>query len=498
MANTKIRLTRTSQSVLVFVILAALAFLLCTNLSSYYFCPKAPQLDSSVFRYVGMVMQRGGVPYRDTFDHKGPLIYLFNYLGLFWGNNGIWFVELALMFLAVIFAYKTFRLFCNQPLSLIGTCVAMFLMYDYLGEGNYTEEYALPFIICAIYVYTEYFLKGSAKWYKIAICGACAMSVLLLRANMIGTWIVFSSAVMIREGKHCPKNIIPFILSFILGLAAMFLPFFTYFYANGALNDFWEQYIVFNMAYSSASGNKASAVRYFMLTAPSVIAILITLVRLHSEKDRDWLDWISLGYIVVSLCLIGISGRTYNHYGIILIPLAIIPLAKLYQYLSRTAIKRELMISSFVVLVLLAYPWVHGFANRNFNVILSGLRPEGIISEFIRNNTEEEDVIIQCGHKDVFYVLSDRMAASKYSYPLPIAMVDNRVYDEFFEDLREQPPTVIITDTWTEQDQLDYTEMNRRLSEYVEEFEYVKGPTVDTYTLYYRKGSYLANKIQEG
>ena len=36
--------------------------------------------DSGVFRYIAYAMQRGALPYVDSFDHKGPLIYLLNYL----------------------------------------------------------------------------------------------------------------------------------------------------------------------------------------------------------------------------------------------------------------------------------------------------------------------------------------------------------------------------------------------------------------------------------
>ena len=77
----KIGKIQISQRACGIVILIAVTFLLCTNLSSYVFYPKAPLLDSSVFRYIGTIMHDGCVPYRDSFDHKGPLIFLINYLG---------------------------------------------------------------------------------------------------------------------------------------------------------------------------------------------------------------------------------------------------------------------------------------------------------------------------------------------------------------------------------------------------------------------------------
>lgn len=53
-----------------------------------------PYTDASVFETVAMMMQRGYMPYLDSFDHKGPVIYLLNYIGaLLSPMSGVWFVE---------------------------------------------------------------------------------------------------------------------------------------------------------------------------------------------------------------------------------------------------------------------------------------------------------------------------------------------------------------------------------------------------------------------
>jgi len=37
--------------------------------------------DKEISKYAGLVIFKGGVPYRDAFDHKPPLIYFLNALG---------------------------------------------------------------------------------------------------------------------------------------------------------------------------------------------------------------------------------------------------------------------------------------------------------------------------------------------------------------------------------------------------------------------------------
>ncbi len=85
--------------------------------------------DSSVFKTVALMMRHGGMPYRDTFDHKGPLLYLLNYTGsLISYYKGVWFIELLMDFTA-------FLLFTKLPVCVVegfclcAVCWAVFLFF---------------------------------------------------------------------------------------------------------------------------------------------------------------------------------------------------------------------------------------------------------------------------------------------------------------------------------------------------------------------------------
>ena len=80
-----------------FLSLAALAFLFSLQCSSHIWKNNAASTDSAVFQYIARMILDGKMPYRDVFDHKGPLIYLFNTAGLFISKQiGLWIVELIL------------------------------------------------------------------------------------------------------------------------------------------------------------------------------------------------------------------------------------------------------------------------------------------------------------------------------------------------------------------------------------------------------------------
>jgi hypothetical protein len=75
-------------------------------------------VDSSVYITIAQGITRGQLPYMDFVDNKGPLTYLLSVPGLMLGRlAGVWITELILMFVSVLFAYKTalFAVGFNTP-----------------------------------------------------------------------------------------------------------------------------------------------------------------------------------------------------------------------------------------------------------------------------------------------------------------------------------------------------------------------------------------------
>jgi hypothetical protein len=62
--------------------------------------------DSSIYIYIGKMINNGSVPYLDWFDHKGPVIYFINYyLMLLSEEYGIWIFENFCIIITLIFSY---------------------------------------------------------------------------------------------------------------------------------------------------------------------------------------------------------------------------------------------------------------------------------------------------------------------------------------------------------------------------------------------------------
>ena len=69
-----------------------------------------PSNDSSIFSYIGSVIRAGGLPYVDAWDHKPPLIFYLNALGLALSDGrliGVWILETVFLTAAMLSLYRT-------------------------------------------------------------------------------------------------------------------------------------------------------------------------------------------------------------------------------------------------------------------------------------------------------------------------------------------------------------------------------------------------------
>lgn len=410
-------------------------------------------IDSSVFRTVAMLMTKGYMPYMDTFDHKGPLLYIINYLGMLLSYyRGIWILELLTIFITFYFMYKTARLFCRPLIAGISVMIASTALYSYFDGGNLVEEYALPFIAFSLYCYTRYFLKDEVKKWEIFVCGACFAAVLLLRPNMAVIWCVFSLAVFI----HCIVNraykvLKKYLILFLAGMSCAVLPVILWIWVNGALYDFVNDYIFFNLKYTGTGTliDRWNACLYFLKDTVALWALAIVLYAI--VKEADYLPICYGCSILLSVYAISVSGLAYDHYGMILIPVYIYPIGFLLGQCDK-AMQKERIASVFVILYLsvsLMLPvWLDGISHmiENYDTRDQEKRSEAVTSivNYIVSNTEEDDKITVYGNWDIIYVLSQRLPASRYSYQSPIGQIDPTRMEEYLAEITSAQPELIV------------------------------------------------------
>src|SRR5437867_3594979 len=212
--------------------------------------------DSSLFLYVARRVQEGGVPYRDVWDQKPPLIYYLDVIGLALADRGIpgvAAVEFAALFAAAIVGFWALHRTLGLVPALFGVVAWTTAIALILDGGNRPEEYALPFQFGAIAMFLAERRAGTSRW-RWPLIGIAAAFALMLKPTVLGMWAAIYLAEAARAWQRRSLRALarPVLLG-ALGFLSVILPVGAYLVASGAGNDFVDQVIRFNIEYSRSS-----------------------------------------------------------------------------------------------------------------------------------------------------------------------------------------------------------------------------------------------------
>lgn len=113
------------DSIFLILFLFAITFIVLSESPLHFWINSDSETDSSVFKTIAMIIDKGYVPYRDSFDHKGPLVYFLNYFGMHIARyRGTWLIEFAAVFYFLF--YVSNRMFM-LPQSACCCCSAFYI-----------------------------------------------------------------------------------------------------------------------------------------------------------------------------------------------------------------------------------------------------------------------------------------------------------------------------------------------------------------------------------
>jgi hypothetical protein len=269
--------------------------------------------DAAVFSTIGFSWLHGIIPYRDLFDHKGPVLYAINLLGWFIADDssGIVMLEMASAFLWV--SITLFLCRKNLYLGIIFLWLLKVLLVGKTFEGgNLTEEYAVLFGIISVY----FSLNCRNKIITYLFYGVCASFCFYIRPNLASPILALFIIDIVKT-----KNTRALLLAFLwtgIGFAAIAAPINLYFYYNDALYKMYDSMLFFNVKYLSARFSTESFLMYFiesyvlfMLT----IAVMLILIR---RIDKT-IFYASLFVVAMTWFFANLSSRSYGHYFMIFI-----------------------------------------------------------------------------------------------------------------------------------------------------------------------------------
>jgi len=445
--------------------------------------------DSGVFAYVGSIINYGGLPNIDAFDHKGGWIYLINSYGLrlFGGEfRGVYVVELTLITFSLIFSlFFINKAIKNNLLALAVAFVALIASYGFLFEGgNLPETIMFPWQIL-FYSFSAYVLTLSQpkKWQILALVIfallAIYVGIFTRPNNAVGTIVL---AVILCFNLSCTFFIFLTIFGLIIGCLIAYM-----INSLGLSHDMFNQYIQYNLYYSGRYSppdrliNAMSLLlRVSLLPLGFFIAFtlwgrfplrngfinFVSAIQFRLCKPYLFLNWIKninsgnilyVFFIVtifdtLSQLVSGRFGAGYFHYAIITLPGFFIFSVFLQDYFFRQNFF-ELKYYKFyfkqiiviILMLLISVAYFNRFAHRH--LLYKDSEVVNKLVDDIKNNTSPGDLIYVSYADAWIYVISKHKSFSRYFYPNAVLQVDfdgkDRV-SEMLNEYKKSPPSLLV------------------------------------------------------
>ena len=423
-----------------------------------------PSEDSSVFLYIGKRMLEGKLPYRDLFDHKGPILYFIECLGLRLSHgktDGVWMLEvLNLLWTSVLMLRFAVLVAKNRSSCYLAVMMTVIVCgWKIWQGGNYTEEYALPWITIAALVFFRFFQTGSYRLRVFFLIGFSFAVVFLLRANMIAVWVAYLPLVLfffLREKQY--SNLGKCAALFLLGISAVFLPVLVWAEKSGVLPELWEDYILFNFSYTANAAEQGNSVfQTALLFAgvvwPGTVAQLLCLV--FDFRNRG--QWLNALFFAISLLAASMSARGYYHYAIILLPSIVFPLTAFFDlsgcvwcrlFKKSGVVDYRLILFSFFLIAATAFL---------YRVVSPGKLQENQAVQILQDRTNTQDDVLVLGNNCYYYLEADRKTENRFFYQLPPLEISRELYIAFEEELdRHLPDAVLIPGEEEERERTDF------------------------------------------
>lgn len=424
--------------------------------------------DSGVFLYTGWRILNGELPYRDIWDHKPPVIFYINALGLGVSDGsrwGVWFLEFVMLFLAALLGFQLIKQLFGLLPSMFSLLVWLLSLVYVLQGGNLTTEYTLPLQFAALWLVHSAGTSKTPDWnfFLIGLTGAVAF---FTKQTSIGIWIaivVFLTfqRLLSKQGRQWAREILLMALGGFL-FTAIVIVFLA---VQGALPHFWSAAFDYNFVYASRTSRGVAervdtivkgirpltrAGLFQTAVIGYVTSIVLLLFRRHSLADAKHLVFIGLLNLPLELMLIGLPGRTFAHYYMTLLPvlalftgvavwaiLSLIPdwqFSNIVKYAMAIAVAGWIVWSSFDGFMTQLYTYREYRKNRD-------------VIQYVQQNTAPDEQILLWGAETSINYFAQRKSPTRFVYQSPLFQenyLNETLINQFLDDVIQNRPRLII------------------------------------------------------
>jgi len=416
--------------------------------------------DEGAYAYVADVIQRGGLPYVNAFDHKPPLVYYLYNLSFDLFGHAIHsprilaciFVAAAALLLFILVYRITRRLaaavFSSLALGLACSSPA------YLGLSANTELFTLPFLLGGVLL-----LCGEELPLRRYFAAGVVFGTGFLIKQPVA---VIAASALVMPGirlLRLPAALFRSVGLFTLGAALPLGLVMALFYLRGGFSQFWESSFLYNfgyigqMSYAESLSLLSMAFTYifkidpFTWIAGAAGILLVGRSGIASSRIADVLLLLAGSFLATAM------GKYYfPHYFIFMLPalslIAGLGLAGLLNMGPAPYVRRGILSLAFVSC--LASARFIPYTDEEIIKLCykySTFMQAKTVGEYLRTNAPRDAKVFVVGSEPEILFYSGLRSASRvfYFFPLvtPTVMTD-KLRQETIAELVMHPPDFVV------------------------------------------------------
>ncbi len=484
------------------IFLFTIAFVVFCSTSTSPLAPYYYGADSAYFQSDGKIWANGQVPYRDFFDHKGPVLLFLNMLAYLTPYPKYLLCIFQSMFLSCFFCFEYGCLRTEtgagkrqKLVTMMLIVVSFFHVAITMGEGNNTELYCLA--PCFIPFWNELkWIKSGIEIHdiKMAFADGVGLGIIFLinAKNSFPLCLLILMVIMTLISARKLKELMLNIAAGLAGVMLIFLPFCIYFICNNALYDMLYATFLFNFRYLSASGTYEK--EWYKLIAFSLPELLVLfgvlpgllLSKSGMKHERFFRICVLLSIVITEGYLL--SGMAYKHYfmmGVIFIPVFILVADKYQGRNFALSVSVLCVLTALMTVVIIGHtlPWYMDLysGKRQEENRLNIEKTEFLLS-LIPEEKRDEVFVYQVSGKEL-YAVSELEPIQRFPYLTEFyETIDPAIRLEVRERLDKLSPEYIIAGCVGDEyisnilsekyvviyeDNLTYTDFGKSFSDYI-------------------------------
>jgi 4-amino-4-deoxy-L-arabinose transferase-like glycosyltransferase len=442
--------------------LALPALLLLPVLLYLPFLNEPFERDEGAYATIAQNLLHGAVPYRDLFDHKPPLTYLWyaaSFL-LFGENIAAPRIAAALVWSAtsLLVYFEARLLFARRTAVIAAGVFSASCGLAALSFNANTEVFTLPWLVAGLIGVTKWQRTGDRRWLLAAgACGALASltkqtaALNLLALLFVVTWPDLKA----QRLRTAIASALTLSVGSALALAVVVAPFVL----AGATGDFFYSTVVYNQIYTSQLTVlerlqfTALGLEFFVLVAAPLIGLLV--MALLELRRRSWMpaDTILIPSLAAAWLGVMTSGYFFPHYLLLMLPFVALFLAPFIEkrVTEQTSRRGFLLVTVAMVGLAAAFSLQVFFAGSPEDIHRAKFLDPGatqdnqsrIVADYIVAHTTPDQAIYEYGRTTQIYFLSDRRPAVRYMYDRPF-WLDENTLGEALVQLEAAKPAYIF------------------------------------------------------